>query len=140
MPRYVSTSTFILTAINSFLHIVFPGPFSYPLLFLDMLQNSLSDLKLKGETGKEEPNLILFISGNKTIFQAMIIIMKNSVIFCGEESAGWTAGWGLMSKAECSDKISTQKPPSPEASVPGAVELLDRVTEFRMGKLRGTLP
>lgn len=95
-----------------------------------MLQNSLSDLKLKGETGKEEPNLILFISGSKAIFQVIIIIIKNSVTFCVEERAGCTAGWGLMSKAECSDnKISAQNLPSPEVSVLGILELVDRVTE-----------
>ena len=107
-----------------------------------MLQNSFLDLKLKGETGKEEPNLILFISGSKAIFQVIITIIKNSVIFCREESAGCTAGWGLMSKAECSDnKISAQKPPKSQgkcAGHSGASGQGDR--EFRMGKFRGAFP
>lgn len=107
-----------------------------------MLQNSLSDLKLKGETGKEEPNLILFISGSKAIFQVIIIIIKNSVTFCVEERAGCTAGWGLRSKAECSDnKISAQNPPKSRgkcAGRSGASGQGDR--EFRTGKLRGAFP
>lgn len=34
--------------------------------------------------GKQEPNLILFISAGKGIFQVIIIIIKNSGIICGE--------------------------------------------------------
>lgn len=39
-------------------------------------------MKLKGEIGKEEPNLILFISASNTTFSVVIIIIKNSAIIC----------------------------------------------------------